>query len=925
MSLLITLFLTSLACAQSSIPISYRDSVFTTNTCLRRSVYVYTSESSTYVVTDFGTTSLAASPTYCANASISTSTVYGLAQTVTTALPASTVTIYQQQTLPATPPASSPAQPAATVLADSGFETGNENPFNTSSSGSGVSAAVVQSGPLLPFSGDSYLLITFDDPASPAPNVRRQANAPLTYNVTQQFAAKAGSTYLLSAYAAQAASGASEPSCSLTICADPGCGSPASLSSKYSQYSYIFNAPVSESDAVATFSVTCDRSAYVALDNVTISSNSPGVDTGAGSSALATSTVFITRTATLTLQQSQTFTEIETTTVVRGNTLILTSTVPTVLYQTATLQPNEPATRTFNHTATQTATVQVGNVETKTLNFTGTETTTLWNTATAIQAIAETKFLNVTVSEHLTTTTTLFQTLNRTTTLYPNASLVYETITATTTQMFTETTISRLSQPAGTLTTTATLSLTTTAILSLTTTEPRETLPASTVVTYLSGSIITLTLPKETESVPYTLPQATFTPSSETTYVTLTLEPSTITSYISVTLPAVTEYQTWTASALTETVQLTQTLPGETATFTLPPETFTLPAETAISILPPETFTLPAETATLTLPAETYTIPAETTSVYGPTITETYTPAIDFTSSTEVSSSEISSSSEEYIPSSTSEEPVFVPQPTDPDVPAVALASPTVIIGDIYGSPESYDDVSLPVSLPFPITLYGRSSSNVRVSTNGVVGLTILNYEFSNMALPHYGYPNVSLVWSDKWGSTLKHTVLTVPSPTDRQWCRRDDEQLLFGNWRTCALGWTQQGIYYEVSGTQPSRQVTFEFYLSHISDPGQYYHYLIRFWETRPNIVSFQYLNVSDWGCSATVGVESQEVGLFQQYSNSQPTVYPGLQLTFDTSASNSYTVDSPGDTSVPPRNCPGYNGGSEAMRKKKVAGVNL
>lgn len=156
MSRLIAFLLASLACAQSLIPASYTDSAFHTNTCVRRSVYVYTSESSTYVVTDFGTTSLAANPTYCANASISTSTVYGLAQTVTTALPASTVTVYQQQTLQATL-GSSTAQPAATVLADSGFEAGNEKPFNTSSSGAGVSAAVVQSGPLLPFSGDSYL------------------------------------------------------------------------------------------------------------------------------------------------------------------------------------------------------------------------------------------------------------------------------------------------------------------------------------------------------------------------------------------------------------------------------------------------------------------------------------------------------------------------------------------------------------------------------------------------------------------------------------------------------------------------------------------------------------------------------------------------------------------------------------------------
>ncbi|KAI7187700.1 hypothetical protein KC352_g22185 [Hortaea werneckii] len=281
----------------------------------------------------------------------------------------------------------------------------------------------------------------------------------------------------------------------------------------------------------------------------------------------------------------------------------------------------------------------------------------------------------------------------------------------------------------------------------------------------------------------------------------------------------------------------------------------------------------------MTLPAETYTLPAETTSVYGPTITETHTPSIDLSSSTEVSSSEISSSLEEYMPTSTSEEAVFVPQPTDPDVPAVALASPTNIIGDIYGSPSRYDDVSLPV-----------------------VGLTALNYEYVNTALPYYGYPNCETQQVDNGaGGTMSNCFL-----------------------ETGALAlW--DGIYYEVTGTEPSRQVTFEFYLSHIADATQYYHYLIQFWEARPNIVSFQYLNVSDSGCSATVGVESQEAGLFQQYSNSQPTVYPGLQLTFDTGASNSYTVDSPGDTSVPPQNCPGYNGGSEPIRKKKMAGVNL
>lgn len=194
MFLLVTLFVATVAYAQSLVPVPFSDSAFHTNTCLRRSVFVYTSESATYVVTNIGTTSFAANPTYCANASVSTSYVYGDNQTVTTALPASTIKIYQQQTLPATTalpastitiyqqqtlpvttalpastitvyqqqtlpaaPTSSAVQPAETVLADAGFEDGNENPFNATSSGSGVSAAVAQSGPLLPYSGDSYL------------------------------------------------------------------------------------------------------------------------------------------------------------------------------------------------------------------------------------------------------------------------------------------------------------------------------------------------------------------------------------------------------------------------------------------------------------------------------------------------------------------------------------------------------------------------------------------------------------------------------------------------------------------------------------------------------------------------------------------------------------------------------------------------
>ena len=106
-------------------------SLVESNTCLKRSVHVYTAGSSTYVVTNLGSTSLAAAPTYCANAS-----------TLTVDAPAATVTVYSEST---------------SALTNNGFEEGTDTPFNSSSSGPQVSAQVAQGGAIQPYSGNSYL------------------------------------------------------------------------------------------------------------------------------------------------------------------------------------------------------------------------------------------------------------------------------------------------------------------------------------------------------------------------------------------------------------------------------------------------------------------------------------------------------------------------------------------------------------------------------------------------------------------------------------------------------------------------------------------------------------------------------------------------------------------------------------------------
>jgi hypothetical protein len=120
---------------------------YRSNTCLPRNVGVYTSASSTYFVTDLGSTSFAPSPSFCPNVTASTSTVYSLGVSTVT----ERTTVVQQ----ASPSASAPGS-----VADNGFEGRNSTPFNSSASAQGVDAAVEQGGqgsPFQPFAGDSYL------------------------------------------------------------------------------------------------------------------------------------------------------------------------------------------------------------------------------------------------------------------------------------------------------------------------------------------------------------------------------------------------------------------------------------------------------------------------------------------------------------------------------------------------------------------------------------------------------------------------------------------------------------------------------------------------------------------------------------------------------------------------------------------------
>lgn len=67
----------------------------------------------------------------------------------------------------------------------------------------------------------------------------------------------------------------------------------------------------------------------------------------------------------------------------------------------------------------------------------------------------------------------------------------------------------------------------------------------------------------------------------------------------------------------------------------------------------------------------------------------------------------------------------------------------------------------------------------------------------------------------------------------------------------------TSQNVYYQIGGVAPNRDLIFEFYLSHISLPNEYYQFQICFYENQPDIVKYIYYESTDTGVSATIGVQ--------------------------------------------------------------------
>ncbi|KAF5986350.1 peptidase s8 s53 subtilisin kexin sedolisin [Fusarium coicis] len=153
----------------------------------------------------------------------------------------------------------------------------------------------------------------------------------------------------------------------------------------------------------------------------------------------------------------------------------------------------------------------------------------------------------------------------------------------------------------------------------------------------------------------------------------------------------------------------------------------------------------------------------------------------------------------------------------------LVLANPTPIITDTL---VSSDDGNQGFTVPFPIGVFGVSSTSVFVSPNGLLSLDTGSSTYNNNPLPRTNILAVSILpyWDD-------------------QYFRRD----------TC-----NTGVFYDVYETGRSQTLTVEWHVGSNADTGFNEHYTASFFEDYPGLVRFEYYTITRHGGSATIGVQN-------------------------------------------------------------------
>lgn len=143
------------------------------------------------------------------------------------------------------------------------------------------------------------------------------------------------------------------------------------------------------------------------------------------------------------------------------------------------------------------------------------------------------------------------------------------------------------------------------------------------------------------------------------------------------------------------------------------------------------------------------------------------------------------------------------------------------------------DDMFFPIpTLDFDVSIFGHSSRNLFVTDNGMIcfdqDIQKPRDKRHGLPLPHYnGVPPYTLFpfWTD--------LMIADGEP---------------------------HGMFYEISGSEGTRTLMVEWYVTHYEHLSNYYHFTVQLEEAKPNIVTFQYYDAVDEGENCTIGVQGKD-----------------------------------------------------------------
>lgn len=303
---------------------------------------------------------------------------------------------------------------------------------------------------------------------------------------------------------------------------------------------------------------------------------------------------------------------------------------------------------------------------------------------------------------------------------------------------------------------------------------------------------------------------------------------------------AIIETSTATETSETETETATTLLTSTTAISAVDTSTTeegtTSTGETTTAAETSETGT---QTTTL-LTSTTATSAVDTTTEEGTTTADETTTAVGETTTTAAETTSITETGTTTAEAETTTADATTTTAAEPAcAQTILLANPT----PIFISDNNYEDQFKSVTPPFPIGVFGVSSTSVYVSTNGVVSLNDGAFSYNNGQLPSENIPSIAIL--PYWDDLIVRT------------------------------GACNTGIWYDVYETDRGNTFTIEWQLGSIgfgAATGE--HFSASFYEDFPGLVRFEYYETTKHGSSATVGVQSGQD--FSQYSANQDNSVP-------------------------------------------------